>query len=148
VWISSLLKVRIANRSWRFIHWFGWLAFTAAITHAFLAGTDTRSGFGLVLVGACAGVVLAAALWRYLGRPARAAGRTALSPLAAAKVAPGPERPHSAPPATRLAPRSISAPPVAPATTERSSSSPPAARARSGPFPRSPQAPSAKRVRR
>jgi sulfoxide reductase heme-binding subunit YedZ len=84
VWISSLLKVRIANRSWRFIHWFSWLAFTSAIVHSFLTGTDTRSSWGLAVVITCASIVLAAALWRYLGRPTRAAGRTALSPLAQA----------------------------------------------------------------
>lgn len=82
VWISSLLKVRIANRSWRFIHWFSWLAFTASIAHAYTTGTDAHHGLGMLLVAACAGVVVLAALWRFFGRPTRAAGRTALSPLA------------------------------------------------------------------
>lgn len=82
VWVSSLLKVRIKNQSWRFIHWFSWLAFTAAIVHSFLIGTDTRRGAGLILVGLCALSVIVAALWRYVARPTRAAGRTALSPLA------------------------------------------------------------------
>jgi sulfoxide reductase heme-binding subunit YedZ len=81
VWISSLLKVRISNSSWRFIHWFSWLAFVSAIVHTLLIGTDSRSGVGLILVIVCAGVVLLAAIWRYFGRPTRAAGRTALSPL-------------------------------------------------------------------
>lgn len=81
VWISSLLKVHIANRSWRFIHWFSWLAYASAIVHTLLSGTDSRSGLGLILVMFCAGVVAIAAIWRYLGRPTRAFGRTALSPL-------------------------------------------------------------------
>jgi sulfoxide reductase heme-binding subunit YedZ len=81
VWISSLLKVHISNTSWRFIHWFGWLAYTAAIVHTLLIGTDSRNGIGLILVIFCAGVVLLAAIWRYVERPTRAAGRTALSPL-------------------------------------------------------------------
>lgn len=148
VWISSLLKVRIANRSWRFIHWFGWLAFVAAIAHALLTGTDTRSGAGLALVGACAFVVLLAALWRYLARPARAAGRTALSPLAAAKSMAVSEYPHSAPPAMRLAPRPFGAASATTTATTRPSSPPPAARGASGPFPRSPQSPSPRRARR
>ena len=94
VWLSSLLKVRIKNRSWRFIHWFSWLAFASALTHAFLSGTDARHGAGLALVTACALIVLVAAVWRYFGRPTRAAGRTALSPLAAAPLpAKGPARP-------------------------------------------------------
>jgi predicted ferric reductase len=91
VWLSSLLKVRIENRSWRFIHWFSWLAFIAAIVHSFLIGTDTRSGAGLVLVGVCAATVAAAALWRYVARPARASGRTALSPLASSDAVPTPD---------------------------------------------------------
>jgi methionine sulfoxide reductase heme-binding subunit len=82
VWLSSLLKVRIENQSWRFIHWFSWLAFVAALVHSYLVGTDTSNGLGLALVIVCASVVLGASLWRYLARPPRAAGRTALSPLA------------------------------------------------------------------
>jgi len=97
VWISSLLKIRIKNASWRFIHWFSWLAFSSAILHAYLTGTDTKSGLGLAVVAACALCVLAAALWRYFARPTRAAGRTALSPLAAAK-GPGPSAPRVASP--------------------------------------------------
>ena len=61
VWISSLLKLHIANRSWRFIHWFSWIAFATAVVHGFLTGTDARSGIGLVVVIACAAVGVAAA---------------------------------------------------------------------------------------
>jgi DMSO/TMAO reductase YedYZ heme-binding membrane subunit len=82
VWVSSLMKARLANASWRFIHWFSWLAFVAAIVHSFLIGTDTRSGLGLAVVVICAVAVVITALWRYVKRPARASGRTALSPLA------------------------------------------------------------------
>jgi sulfoxide reductase heme-binding subunit YedZ len=85
VWLSSLLKVRVKNQSWRLIHWFSWLAFLSAIAHAYLTGTDTKNGAGLAVVLSCAGLVLATALWRVVARPTRAAGRTALSPLAAVK---------------------------------------------------------------
>jgi sulfoxide reductase heme-binding subunit YedZ len=86
VWVSSLLKARIANRSWRFIHWFSWLALASALAHSVLTGTDSRSSWGLALVVTCGAVVLASALWRYFARPARAAGRTALSPLSVAPL--------------------------------------------------------------
>jgi len=86
VWVSSLLKARIANRTWRFIHWFSWLALASALAHSFLTGTDSRSSWGLALGVVCGAVALASALWRYFARPARAAGRTALSPLAAAPL--------------------------------------------------------------
>ena len=101
VWISSLLKVRIANRTWRFIHWFSWLAYATAIVHTLLTGTDSRSGAGLIVVGACALAVLGAAVWRYLGRPTRAAGRTALSPLSIPRPVAEPPRRDETPWAAR-----------------------------------------------
>jgi sulfoxide reductase heme-binding subunit YedZ len=88
VWLSSLLKARVQHRSWRFIHWFSWLAFVGAIAHAFVTGADARSGWGLIVVGACAALVVVAACWRVATRPPRAGGRTALSPLAAAEPTP------------------------------------------------------------
>jgi DMSO/TMAO reductase YedYZ heme-binding membrane subunit len=91
VWASSLMKARIANSSWRFIHWFSWLAFAAAIVHSFLIGTDARSGIGLAVVTACALAVVVTAIWRYVKRPTRSLGRTALSPLA-------PHEPQLSPP--------------------------------------------------
>ncbi len=83
VWISSLAKTRIANSSWRFIHWFSWMAYAVAVIHAFLTGTDSRHGIGFVVVLASAAIGAGAGVWRFAARPARAAGRTALSPLGA-----------------------------------------------------------------
>ncbi|HEY5304956.1 MAG TPA: ferric reductase-like transmembrane domain-containing protein [Acidimicrobiales bacterium] len=98
VWISSLVKLRIKNRSWRFIHWFSWLGYAISLVHAYMVGTDTHHGVGMLLVVACAGAVALAALWRFLGRPTRAAGRTALSPLASPPVvAPRPRVPEAFP---------------------------------------------------
>lgn len=99
VWASSLMKARISNGSWRFIHWFSWLAFIAAITHSFLIGTDSRSGIGLVVVAACAGAVVITAIWRYVKRPTRSLGRTALSPLAPhePQLSPAPKGPATDP---------------------------------------------------
>jgi predicted ferric reductase len=108
VWISSLLKLRIANTTWRFIHWFSWMGFATALVHGYMTGTDSRSGFGLVVVASCAAVVACAALWRFFGRPTRAAGRTALSPLATTKAATRatPVPPRATPPAPRPFPTS------------------------------------------
>jgi sulfoxide reductase heme-binding subunit YedZ len=88
VWISSLLKLRIKNQTWRFIHWFSWLAFAISLVHGYLTGTDVHKGIGMLVVIGCAGVVALAAVWRFLGRPTRAAGRTALSPLATPPIPP------------------------------------------------------------
>jgi predicted ferric reductase len=96
VWISSLLKLRIKNASWRFIHWFSWIAVSTAIVHSYLSGTDARKGIGLAVIILCTAVTLSAALWRFFGRPTRAAGRTALSPLAQS-AATAPSRPTTRP---------------------------------------------------
>ena len=88
VWISSLAKTRLKNETWRFIHWFSWLGWAIAIVHAFLTGTDARTGIGLILVALCTLAGALAGLWRFYARPARAAGRTALSPLAPAAEMP------------------------------------------------------------
>jgi methionine sulfoxide reductase heme-binding subunit len=84
VWISSLLKVRIKNSTWRFIHWFSWISYVTALVHAALIGTDMKGTTGLLFVAFCAGAVVLSALWRFFGRPTRAGGRTALSPLVSA----------------------------------------------------------------
>lgn len=158
IWISSLLKARIANQTWRFIHWFTWLAFASSIAHALTVGTDARSGIGLALVLACTGSVAAAALWRFLARPTRAAGRTALSPLARAAPA---RTTHIRPMTPLRAPHS-----PGPATPSRSGAGPvsrnqsPIAASRNPPgsapvdpnppgaFPRVPRTTSARRARR
>jgi peptidoglycan/LPS O-acetylase OafA/YrhL len=88
------MKARIANSSWRFIHWFSWLAVVAAIVHGFMTGTDSRSGIGLGVVIACACAVFSSALWRFAKRPARALGRTALSPLAPEVAEENPPKGH------------------------------------------------------
>jgi methionine sulfoxide reductase heme-binding subunit len=95
VWFSSLLKSRLAPSTWRLVHWFSWIGLATAIAHSFLTGTDARHGWGLALVAACALVGVASALARLVRRPPRAAGRTALSPLASAP-GPGPAPPARA----------------------------------------------------
>ncbi len=130
VWISSLLKARIANRSWRFIHWFSWLAYAIALVHALLTGTDARHGVGLAIVIACLAVVAGAGAWRVLARPTRAAGRTALSPLGAE-------------PEARRAERATDPTPVAPSSRETPSreNAPSGPGPDDAPFPRRRQPP-------
>ena len=81
VWVSSLLKLRIKNRSWRFIHWFSWAAVSAAALHTLQTGTDAHKGAGWDTTIACAAIIVLSAAARVIFRPARAGGRTALSPL-------------------------------------------------------------------
>ena len=98
VWISSLLKLRIKNQTWRFIHWFSWLSFAISLVHGYMTGTDAHHGVGMLLVVGCAVVGALAGIWRFLGRPTRAAGRTALSPLASPPTPPPTRMPDAFPP--------------------------------------------------
>lgn len=60
---TSLLRDRIPHRRWRQVHWLGYLAWAAAMSHAAGIGTDTRTEWGLALGIAClAGVLVAAVL--------------------------------------------------------------------------------------
>ncbi len=104
VWLSSLVKTHVANATWRFLHWFSWLAFAASLVHALTAGTDARHGLGFVVVMICAGLGAGAGVWRVLARPPRAAGRTALSPLSGDSPSTSPHTPpraHRQPPPSR-----------------------------------------------
>jgi len=96
--------LRIKNQTWRFIHWFSWLAFATSLVHGYMTGTDTHKGIGMLLVAGCAGFVALAAIWRFLGRPTRAAGRTALSPLASPPVPPRPRTARGLPQDARRGP--------------------------------------------
>ncbi len=93
VWVSSLLKVRIKNHVWRFIHWFSWIGVSASVLHAVQTGTDAGHGVGFDLAIACAVLMAIAGGLRLALRPARAAGRTALSPLKPAATPSVPNRP-------------------------------------------------------
>jgi sulfoxide reductase heme-binding subunit YedZ len=81
VWLSSQLKERINPGAWRAIHFSSYASFVAAAIHFYLVGTDVHALWGLIVLGGCLAVVLAATVWRIAGRPERAVGRTALSPL-------------------------------------------------------------------
>ena len=85
VWLSSQLKERIDPRAWRAIHFSSYASFVAAAIHSYLVGTDERSLWGLIVLGSCVALVLLATVWRVVGRPERAVGRTALSPLEQSK---------------------------------------------------------------
>jgi len=65
------------------------------VLHAVQTGTDAGHGVGFDLAIACAVLMAIAGGLRLALRPARAAGRTALSPLKPAAAPPAPARPTS-----------------------------------------------------
>ena len=74
VTITSLLRSRMAHRSWRTIHLLSWLAWASAAAHSVGIGTDLASPSGLAVVPAAA--CLAAVLLAITVRLARAPSAT------------------------------------------------------------------------
>ena len=62
--VTSLLRVRLGYRSWRFVHWFAYVCWPVAFVHALGTGSDTRYGWSVVLDLAMLAAVVAAAAWR------------------------------------------------------------------------------------
>jgi sulfoxide reductase heme-binding subunit YedZ len=62
--LSSLLRNVIGARAWRAIHWLAYLFWPLAVMHAVGNGTDGRSPWLLVVVGACVGAVGVSGAWR------------------------------------------------------------------------------------
>ncbi len=62
--ITSLVRVRLGLKTWRFIHWFAYACFPIAVVHALGTGSDARQQWMLNLVIGCTAVIVIAALAR------------------------------------------------------------------------------------
>ncbi len=91
---TSVLRRHLGHRLWRAVHWSAWLLWPAALLHGFGAGSDTRSGWGLVVVLASVWLVASAAVWRV--------GGAALDRAREARTVPPTTR--TVPPTTRTVP--------------------------------------------
>jgi hypothetical protein len=115
VTVTSLLRVHIGHRVWRFVHWLAYLCWPAAIMHSLGTGTDTPQRWVLATTAACVAAVVAALAWRLavgwpkhlLVRTAAAGGTVLALAACAAWVAAGPLKPgwarRSGTPASLLA---------------------------------------------
>ena len=83
--LSSLLRDRIGQRTWRAVHWLAYASWPLALVHGVESGSDASTPWLVGLELVCVAAVLAAAGWRI------AAGRSNRSRLAA--VAAGPALP-------------------------------------------------------
>ncbi len=85
--ITSLLRRHLSHRLWRAVHWGAWLLWPLAVVHSLGAGSDTRHGWGLVVVVACVAGVGAAAIWRIVWAVVPAAGARSPGPSGVPVVA-------------------------------------------------------------
>ena len=82
--ITSLLRVRIGYRTWRFTHWLAYACWPVALVHALGTGSDPRTGwFQALAAGSVAAVLLAVAL-RLVGGDGDRGRRIALGGAAGA----------------------------------------------------------------
>jgi sulfoxide reductase heme-binding subunit YedZ len=62
--ITSLLRVRLGYRTWRFVHWFAYVCWPIALVHALGTGSDARYGWSVALDAVMLAAVAAATAWR------------------------------------------------------------------------------------
>lgn len=62
--VTSLLRQRLGERSWRVVHTTAYLAWVVAVLHTLGIGTDAASPLGRPVVLACAGAMVAAVATR------------------------------------------------------------------------------------
>jgi sulfoxide reductase heme-binding subunit YedZ len=87
--VTSLLRSRLSQRTWRSVHWLAYVSWPVALWHGLGTGTDTRLSWLLALDAACLLAVIAAVWWRLrLARPGRqrAIGLAATGLLAIATI--------------------------------------------------------------
>ena len=62
--VTSLLRERIGQRTWRALHWTAYLCWPVAIVHGLGTGSDTKLGWVLVINAICITAGIAAIWWR------------------------------------------------------------------------------------
>jgi methionine sulfoxide reductase heme-binding subunit len=62
--LTSLVRERIGQRTWRAIHWAAYAAWPLAVAHTITAGSDSLAPWMLGVTAACVLAVAACLLWR------------------------------------------------------------------------------------
>jgi methionine sulfoxide reductase heme-binding subunit len=76
--ITSLLRQRIGQRTWRIVHWSSYVCWPLVVLHGLGAGSDAQSELMLATTAACFLLVVLAVWWRLAqGWPERAGARVA-----------------------------------------------------------------------
>jgi sulfoxide reductase heme-binding subunit YedZ len=62
--ITGLLRQRIGQKAFRFIHWFSYAMWPIALIHSIGNGTDAGTGWFIALAVLCTGTVVGCTIWR------------------------------------------------------------------------------------
>lgn len=62
--VTSLLRLRLPERTWRGVHWLAYASWPLALAHGWGSGTDAGRTWGLALLGGCLLAGLAALAYR------------------------------------------------------------------------------------
>ena len=65
VLLSSLVRDRLSQRTWRAIHWLAYAAWPMAVLHSVTAGSDAFAPWMLAIVAACCAAVIGVLAWRW-----------------------------------------------------------------------------------
>jgi sulfoxide reductase heme-binding subunit YedZ len=63
--VTSLLRERIGQRAWRFVHWAAYAVWPTALIHSLGSGTDSGTTWLRAVVAACTVTVASALAWRW-----------------------------------------------------------------------------------
>jgi predicted ferric reductase len=77
--VTSLVRVRLGYRAWRFVHWTSYACWPIAAVHSVGTGSDAWRGWMLVVDAIVMVPVVAAAVWRLTSRPAAPVGHVGAS---------------------------------------------------------------------
>ena len=87
--VTSLVRERIGQRTWRALHWAAYLCWPVAIVHGLGTGSDTKLGWVLALNALCMSAGIVAIWWRLArGWVTAVAGRRTVA-LLGTLIAPG-----------------------------------------------------------
>lgn len=85
--VTSLLRARLSWRAWQAVHLLAYISWPVAVLHTIGTGSDTKSGWALLLDVACVGVVVITLVWRLsLGWPRHAVLRATAMLVSLASV--------------------------------------------------------------
>lgn len=62
--VSSMLRERIGQRTWRALHWLAYAGWPLAVLHSAGSGSDAFAGWMIALEAACIAAVTVALAWR------------------------------------------------------------------------------------